>query len=134
MQKDVADKILDGTKSDPKNSFLSLLMQKKATMQFIRNIEPTSFRPQPKVRSSVLFFKIQNEYDSYIDDDFIDTLKIAFSNNRKKTIKNFVQHWYKKETIEKIFDTLWIQKDLRPEKITLIQYLNLSRKLSKKDL
>jgi len=50
-----------------------------------------SFRPMPKVESSVLLFEAQNKYDFINDKIFLEFIKISFSEPRKKLVNNLVK-------------------------------------------
>ncbi len=152
MQKDVWDKIMKGVESikykvesikntSPltpllkgegdskkkqkiKNSVLSLFMQKKSYISEVLFVGKECFSPSPKVDSSVLLFEKHNLYEEVNDKDFLEFIKLAFSENRKKLSKNLAKK-YKKEDILKIFKENNIWENTRAEELDIALYCKL---------
>jgi 16S rRNA (adenine1518-N6/adenine1519-N6)-dimethyltransferase len=82
IQKEVADKY---TAKEPDNNILSLTAQLYSIPQKLINIENSSFRPKPKVKST--FIKFSPKEKSNIPEGFEDFLKKCFRTPRK-TLKN----------------------------------------------
>ncbi len=129
MQKDVGDKILNIFKEKPKSSVLSLFIAKKAYVSEKLFVSKNNFIPAPKVESSVLLFETHKNYENIDDESFLKFIKIWFSSNRKKLIKNLVLWWFKKEILQKIFSDLNISENSRAENLNIEKWCKLSQKL-----
>ncbi len=119
MQKDVWDKIIN----KEKNSVLSLMIEKKAFASEKIFVWKENFIPSPKVESSVIYFQSHNLYNNINDELFLKTIKIWFSSPRKKLIKNFVNHWYKKEQILQIMQQINLSWNERPEELNIEKWI-----------
>lgn len=114
VQKEVADKF---TASCGDSDFSSLgvisellCSQRKVLVQ----VPPESFSPQPKVDSSIIF--LSKDLQKRTDAKFNKFLKVAFSQPRKKLIKNLSSR-YDKNILEKLFVELDIDANLRPHEL-----------------
>ncbi len=107
-----------------KNSVLSLFMQKKSYISEVLLVGKECFSPSPKVDSSVLLFEKHNLYEEVDDKDFLEFIKLAFSENRKKLSKNLAKK-YKKEDILKIFKENNIWENTRAEELDIALYCKL---------
>lgn len=117
MQKDVWDKILWKWKN--KSSVINLIVEKKSIVTELMFVWKENFLPMPKVESSVLCFKLYNNFN-YIDDEkFLEFIKKWFREPRKILVKNLEKSWYNKEKIIKIFDFLWIDTNTRWEDLNI---------------
>jgi 16S rRNA (adenine1518-N6/adenine1519-N6)-dimethyltransferase len=129
MQKDVWDKILDTFNKKTKSSVLGLFIAKKCFVSEKIFVSKTNFIPSPKVESSVLLFETHKNFEKIPDEKFLKIIKIWFSANRKKLIKNLEKWWYKKEKLEKIFEKLDIDNNSRAENLTIEKWCNLVENL-----
>ena len=113
IQKEVAEKF--SAKAGDKNfSSLAIIAGSVAEVEIKFDIPPTAFNPAPKVMSSVILFK---KFKPKYDTAFAKFLKVAFSQPRKTLLKN-LSHKYEKNKIEKVFEKLNIQKNIRPHQIS----------------
>lgn len=127
MQKDVWDKILWKWKN--KSSVLSLFVAKKCYVEEVCFVWKENFIPSPKVESSVLYFKSHDLYKDVDDIKFLDLIKIGFSENRKKLVKNLTKILQKKEDILKIFEKLWFDENVRWEDLWIEEWIDLVKEL-----
>lgn len=125
MQKDVWDKIL--WKNKWKSSVLSLFIDKKCFKKEICIVSASSFSPPPKVTSSVLSFESHNKYENIDDKLFLDFVKKAFKEPRKKLIKN-LKDTLNKESLIWILEEIWKNENTRPEDLTIDEYIFLIKK------
>ena len=123
MQKDVGDKIIGGKKD--KTSVIRLLVEKRYKVSEKLFVPPESFSPSPKIDSSVLLFKKHNNFQDIDDDKFLEIIKIWFSSNRKKLIKNLVAGWYEKEKIIWFFQENDILEMVRWEDLSIDIWVRL---------
>ena len=129
MQKDVADKIRK-TKWN-KTSVLSLYIEYKCEeIKEIVKVWPGNFIPPPKVESSVLYFKLRQNPDASLDKDFIEIIKLWFSERRKKLISNLSKR-YDKDNIADTFNILWLNPNIRAEELTLDNWTDIIKSLKK---
>jgi len=128
VQKEVAVKF-SAKVSQKEFSALSVLTQTIGEAHICFDVPREAFVPPPKVTSSVLFIRKENTED---DKNFEDFLKIAFKQPRKKLSKN-LSVTFAKDTIERLFDSLGLNPNLRPHEAETTIYHHLYNEL-KKDL
>ena len=87
---------------------------------------PTSFNPPPKVDSSVMLLK--KNMTEKIDDEFKKFLKFAFTQPRKKLIKNLSAR-YNKDILINLFLELNIKENIRPHEVSASMYSQIYKKL-----
>jgi len=117
MQKDVWDKIL--WKWKEKTSVLSLFVSKKCRVREVLFVSRTNFIPAPKVESSVLLFENHGLYNDIDDLKFLDFIKKAFKEPRKKLSKNLINSWYDKNLIMQVFSKYSIEDNTRWEDLNM---------------
>lgn len=120
MQKEVWERIVS-----KKSSVLSLFVQKKCTVTLELDVPRHFFSPAPKVDSVVLHFQTHKKYDTVSDDFFLLFIKKAFVNPRKKLINNLMNFWYIKQDLSEIFIKLWFDENIRPEDLSIDQFIAL---------
>lgn len=127
MQKDVWDKIIlwqDYTKKQ-KSSVLSLFVAKKAIAKEVIFVWKQNFSPSPKIESSVLLFERIDDFDYLEDEIFLEFIKKAFVEPRKKLINNLQKAWYEKSKILDIFSLKNIDENIRWEDLNIRQWCDL---------
>lgn len=120
MQKEVWERIVS-----EKSSVLSLFVQKKCTITEKIFVPKTAFSPAPKIDSSVLFFELNDNYNTIDDNSFLALIKAAFSNPRKKMINNLSNFWYDKEQILEKLLKIWFNENTRAEELKIGDYIFL---------
>jgi 16S rRNA (adenine1518-N6/adenine1519-N6)-dimethyltransferase len=123
MQKDVADKILWKWKN--KSSVISLMVEKKSNVAELIFVWKENFIPSPKVESSVLYFKLHNEYNNIDDNNFLEFIKKWFREPRKMLLKNLEKSWYDKSNILDVFNNIKIEKNIRWEDLNISLWCKL---------
>jgi 16S rRNA (adenine1518-N6/adenine1519-N6)-dimethyltransferase len=113
VQKEVAIKFTSNSGDREFNS-LSILTQSCGDAKILFDVPPEAFNPPPKVTSSVI--EIVKNSNLLLENDFKSFLKIAFSQPRKKLMKNLSLK-YSKESLNKVFEKLSIDKSLRPHQV-----------------
>lgn len=122
IQKEVAEKY----SSEPPNmSFLALKTKLYATPKKLFDISPESFRPRPKVTSSLVEFSPQQ--DSFFatekeEKQFEKFINQAYRQPRKKLSNNLKSYFHKGEAISEKIEKLLEQ---RPQHLTLQEYIFL---------
>jgi len=127
LQKEVADKFSAQPK-DRNFSSLSVIAQSAGEPRRLFVVKPDSFTPAPKVDSAVLAIRKDRSVE---DGEFLDFLRAAFSQPRKKLLKNLAGR-YDKERLERIFDELGLAQTLRPHEATTSIYHRIFSKLKER--
>ncbi len=126
IQKEVANKFIAESGSSEFCS-LSVIAQSVCQVEYITDVPPTSFEPQPKVQSAVLSFDKNNP--SYkLDKKFYNFLDVAFSQPRQTLIKNLSRQ-FSRENIIKIFDDLKLNLSIRPHQLNIEDYHQIYKKI-----
>ena len=128
MQKDVVDRII-AKEGNSNNGAISTRIKLISAVEKICDVPPSSFYPIPKVYSSLVVFKplplklrLDFKLEKYID----NLLKITFSSRRKK-IKNTLGSILSKDEIENIEINSGICFELRPQDLSIDQWINIAK-------
>ena len=127
MQKDVVDRIISKEKSSNAGA-LSVRMQLLAKIKKICDVAPSSFIPPPKVFSSLVVFEpLKKELRLDINmEKYIDKLLRVSFNSRRKKLRNTLNSLLLKEEINKISKSLKNCLELRPQDISINQWIMLA--------
>ncbi len=120
FQKEVAERIAskEGSKT---YGILSVLIQSMYDVKLLFNVSPGSFRPIPKVTSSVLMMKKKENYTLPCDEKILTkVVKLSF-NQRRKMMRNSLKSIV---TDEELFSHDYMTK--RPEQMKLEDYYTLA--------
>jgi 16S rRNA (adenine1518-N6/adenine1519-N6)-dimethyltransferase len=120
VQKEVAEKI-NGTVGTKNWGKLSIKLSAFFNIQILFDVPPESFDIRPKVNSS--FIRLtpkKNVIDVSTKNNLFKIIDMSFS-SRRKNIKNNL----KKANID--WDTLEINQNLRPEEVSLENYLKIAK-------
>ena len=128
LQKEVVQR-LAAKPGDEDYGYISIFTQYYADCKILFDVSPKCFNPAPKVTSSVI--KLTNKHVSVPDKILFDFIKHAFS-QRRKTILNSLSSFSKldKTRASDLLKTCQIDPMLRPDKISLTDFLNLTSKLN----
>jgi 16S rRNA (adenine1518-N6/adenine1519-N6)-dimethyltransferase len=124
FQKEVAERICE-KKGSKTYGILSVLVQAFYEAEYLFTVPPNVFNPPPKVDSGVLRLRRKADYSLPCDEKlFFNVVKIAF-NQRRKTLRNSLKSFnfsnYLKE--DSIFD-------LRPEQLSVEQFIEITQKIA----
>ena len=123
FQKEVAQRICEkpGTKA---YGILSVLCQTYYHAQYHFNVSPAVFSPPPKVDSGVLSLKRKEDLIIDFDEKLLFRIVKTGFQQRRKTLRNSLKSLnIPKLTLE---DTIF---DLRPEKLSAAQFIELTKKV-----
>ena len=127
MQKDVVDRILSKEGSSDAGA-LSIKMQLLSKIRKICDVAPSSFSPPPKVFSSLVVFE-PLEKDLRLDisvEKCIDKLlRISFS-SRRKMLRNTLSSILSNKEINELSESSKIFFNLRPQDISIDQWIKLA--------
>ena len=124
FQKEVADRIIAkfNTKSYGR---LSIISNWKMKVDKIKDIEPTSFNPMPKVRSTLLVLKPKKNFYPIKDPKNLEYVTNIFFNQRRKMIKKPLKFLF--NNFEQISKKLSLDLKLRPQNLDFNTYFNLTK-------
>ena len=122
FQKEVADRIIAETNT--KNyGRLSILSNWRMKIDKIIDIEPESFKPAPKVRSSLLVFTPKKRYFNLKDIKNLEHVTNIFFSQRRKMIKKPLKFLFK--NYEEISKKLNLDLTLRPQNLNYLTYYKI---------
>ena len=124
FQKEVAERII--SKNNCKQyGILSVKTQLFYDTKILFNVSPNVFFPKPKVDSAVISLKRKKNLTIDFDLDLLDkVIKLSFQQRRKK-IKNSLKRLDIQENI--LEDSIF---ELRPEQLTIEEFVKLTKKIS----
>jgi len=128
VQKEVAERIVA---KDGKESILSISVKVFGKPKYVSKIPARYFSPKPKVDSAIILVDdIKNPFKNDKEKAlFFQLVKAGFGQKRKILLKNLVGLGYKKEDLEKVFDLLLISHQIRAEKISVFDWINIQKHL-----
>lgn len=134
LQKEMVDRLVS---IHNKRTYGKLTVQFQLKMEYdlLFDVQPESFFPSPKVRSTVIRFKPSDKRNYDIDDMTIRRLlNMCFSGRRKK-LKNTVNcGYFNGEVTNKMLIDIFKKHDIldkRAENITPVDYVEISRSIER---
>lgn len=124
FQKEVAERICEkkGTKA---YGILSVLVQAFYGTEYLFTVSENVFTPPPKVKSGVMRMRRKENYKLPCDEKmFFNVVKTAF-NQRRKTLRNSLKVFQLSDNLRE--DSIF---DLRPEQISVEQFIELTQKIA----
>ena len=128
FQKELADRII----AKPNTSSygrLTILTNWKFKVKKLFDISPNSFFPKPKVKSTLLFFRIKENFNLFKEPETLGKITKIFFNQRRKKIKNQFKKLF--DNYEEIAENLSIDLNCRPQNLKPEVYYNLVHELEK---
>lgn len=127
VQKEVADRLI-ATKGNKNYGRLSVMVKWKNEVERLFNIKPTSFIPKPKVESSLIRIKPNNNFIRTKYSSLEKLVKLSFA-HRRKTIKNNLNNL--DIDTDKLLLLSKINPGERAENIDIKDFCNLSNNYDK---
>ena len=129
LQLEVAQRLC-GKPGTKEYSKLTLLVGCRYTVGHMFKISPHCFFPEPKVNSACLILDRRTEplFEDSLYKPFTAVIKRAFSQRRKMMRKNLRGGW-PDEVIDKAMTATGLDAKIRAEKVTLEQFVELTRNL-----
>tara|TARA_B100000945_G_C20219880_1_gene520113 strand:- start:398 stop:796 length:399 start_codon:yes stop_codon:yes gene_type:complete len=122
FQKEVADRII--AKDNSKNySRISIISNWKFNIKKILDINPESFFPKPKIKSSLLLFEPKKNPFKICDPKNLEFITNVFFNQKRKMIKKPMKFLFK--NFEEVSKNLSIDLNLRPHNLSYITYYKI---------
>ena len=122
FQKEVADRIIANDNSN-KYGRLSILSSWKMNIKKIMDINPDSFYPSPKIKSSVLVFEPKKKYYNLKNPKNLEYITNVFFNQRRKMIKKPLKILFK--NFEEVSKSLSLNLNLRPQNLSKLSYYKI---------
>jgi 16S rRNA (adenine1518-N6/adenine1519-N6)-dimethyltransferase len=123
FQKEVAERICEkkGTKA---YGILSVLVQAFYEAEYLFTVSPEVFNPPPKVNSGVLRLRRKENFSLPCNEKlFFSVVKTGFQ-QRRKTLRNSLKSFQLSDNLKE--DTIF---DLRPEQLSVDQFIELTQKI-----
>jgi len=127
VQKEVAERFCAerGTKE---YGITSVILQSIADVKYVRTIKKECFTPAPKVDSALI--RLDLKLDKYSIDDydfFVKLIHNAFAMRRKTLVNNLLRSYnYTRENIEIILKDIGLDSMVRPESLSVEDFVKLS--------
>lgn len=103
-----------------------------AESRVLFGVDRESFMPSPKVDSIVIKLKIRKEQKYAVENEkkFFSVVKCAFAQRRKTALNSISNSMgISKQRLMQIFDELSLDNNIRPEKLTMEDLINITNKL-----
>jgi 16S rRNA (adenine1518-N6/adenine1519-N6)-dimethyltransferase len=128
LQLEVVDRLAAGP-GDPDYGRLSVMMQYFCKVEKLFKVPPGAFLPQPKVESAIVKLTPLRPlpYPATNIDTFTTVVRAAFS-QRRKTIRNTLKNLLSSDQLA----SLELDLNLRPENLSLEDYVRISNVLDRK--
>ncbi|NKB33505.1 MAG: 16S rRNA (adenine(1518)-N(6)/adenine(1519)-N(6))-dimethyltransferase RsmA [Pseudomonadales bacterium] len=119
---------LNATVGDKNYGRLGLMVQYFCEVEHLFNVPSSAFTPKPKVESAIVRLKPHAQFPAEAKDPecLQNVIRTAF-NQRRKTLKNSLRGIIS----ERILNELPVDTSLRPEKLSLADYVLISDAISK---
>ena len=128
FQKEVAERIIANFDSSNYGR-LSILANWKLQINKISDVKSNSFRPKPKVDSSLLLFTPKKNFYKIEDAKNLEKITRIFFNNRRKMIKKQFNQIFNGDL--RVLEKLNINLNLRPQNLSLKTYYELTQEYEK---
>ena len=130
VQKEVADR-MQAAPGGKDYGALSLAVQYYAKPQIVANVPPNCFMPRPTVASSVIRLERYEQPPVVVEDEqLLFAIIRASFNQRRKTLANGLTNaadlHFTKEQVQDAIEELGVSADIRGEKLSLLQFAQLS--------
>jgi 16S rRNA (adenine1518-N6/adenine1519-N6)-dimethyltransferase len=124
FQKEVAERICS-KKGSKVYGILSVLAQAFYDVEYLFTVDENVFNPPPKVKSGVMRMIRKENYALPCDEKlFFNVVKTAFQ-QRRKTLRNSLKSFALSDNLKE--DTIF---DLRPEQLSVEQFIDLTQKIA----
>ena len=128
FQKEVADRII-AKFNTPNYGRLSILSNWKLNIKKIMDVDPESFSPKPKIKSTILLFAPKNDFYLIKDPKNLEKItRIFFSHRRKMLKKPFNQI---SNGDQKILEKFKLDLNMRPQNLDCDTYYKLAQEYEK---
>lgn len=128
-QKEVAERLVAKPKTKEYGP-LTIAVQSRMNVKLAEEVKSTSFMPRPKVDSAVVVLTPLTEKPDIDDYSFFDhVVKMCFAQRRKTLANNLKSLVKDRDMREKMINDLGLDLRVRPEELTLNQFVELAHLL-----
>ena len=124
FQKEVADRIISHHNTSNYGR-LSIISNWKLNIEKITDIKPSSFKPVPRIDSSLLVFTPKKNYSKICSEKSLEKVTRIFFNQRRKKIKKPFSQLF--DNFDEIAKRLNIDLNLRPQNLSFETYLSIAK-------
>ena len=128
FQKEVADRII-AKFNTPNYGRLSILSNWKLNIKKIMDVNPESFSPKPKIKSTILLFIPKNDFYEIKDPKNLETITRIFFNHRRKMLKKPFNQIFNSD--KKILEKFNFNLNMRPQNLDCDTYYKLAQEYEK---
>ncbi len=117
----------------PDMNLLALSVQFYSDAKIISYVSKGSFRPTPRVDSAIISLKPKAESLKPTEKElFFKLIKTGFSGKRKQLVNNLTKNFgMMKKDLLRVFEEMGINPDTRAENLSLNQWIELSKLITK---
>ena len=126
FQKEVADRIISDCNTS-KYGRLSIISNWKLNIKKIIDIKPSSFKPRPRVDSSLLLFTPKKKFFKLNNSESIENVTRVFFNQKRKKIKKPLNKLFNNS--DEIAKKMNLNLDLRPQNLDFKTYYMLAKEV-----
>ena len=126
FQKEVAERI-NANYNDSKYGRISILSSWKFNIKKIKNIEPNSFFPPPKVKSTILELIPKKNFTQFNNPANLEHITNIFFKQRRKMIKKPLNQLFKSPLV--VSNKFKLDLNLRPQNLSPEIYFKLCKEL-----
>ena len=126
FQKEVADRIISNSNTSNYGR-LSIISNWRLNVKKITDVKPSSFKPKPKVESTLLLFTPKIKFFKLKNSESIEDVTRIFFNQKRKKIKKPLNKLFKNS--DQIAKKLNLNLDLRPQNLDFQIYYLLAKEL-----
>ena len=128
FQKEVAERII-ANMNNSSYGRLAILSNWKLNISKISDIKPNSFKPKPKVDSSLLFFTPKKNFYKIKNPKNLEKITRIFFSNRRKMIKKPYNQIFNGDI--RVIEKLKMNLNLRPQNLCCETYYKLTEEFEK---
>tara|TARA_B100001121_G_scaffold242283_1_gene216685 strand:- start:3106 stop:3894 length:789 start_codon:yes stop_codon:yes gene_type:complete len=124
FQKEVADRIISEFNTSTYGR-LSIICNWRLNIKKIIDIKPSSFKPKPKVESTLLIFTPKEKFFKLNSPKTIEKITRIFFNQKRKKIKKSFNHLFGNADL--VAEKLRIDLNLRPQNLNFEDYYSIAK-------
>lgn len=129
LQKEVAERVVAKPHSKAYSPF-TLLVQYFSKPEILFTVPSCAFYPRPKVDSAFVAFHLKEKLQPIMHPEMLKSIiRVSFQQRRKKVINSLNKLIVDKKQIERVFDKLQIDHNLRAENLDFEKYLAISNNI-----
>lgn len=131
FQREVVERVT-AREGSSERGFISVLVEAYCETKRLFDVSPESFRPVPKVRSTVARFVMREKVEIENEELFRQIVSAGFAQKRKTIFNNLrnapkdLFEYFERKGIENLLEDAGIEKQRRAETLTLAEWVRLA--------